>query len=181
MISGVAMDRDQHILDGITKVLVARKALQQHDVQPLHDAFRASAIERFEEFLVEEEVVTKEQLLAALQEYYQLPAIDVVGLLLSHELVIKFPKDLMLNHGFVPYQLDGDILQVIAARPNDADLSEIMVPFIGQDVVFAVGIYSDICDAVKEFYDPSITSLHEVDIDEDEDFENMAEEVIDEE
>jgi len=170
------MDRELLMIDGLNRVLIAQGSITQNDAVDMHEAFKASEIERYEEFLADEEVVSKADLLKALQTYYELPALDVVGLLLDHDLVTKFPKEIMLENGFVPYQQDGDVLQVIAARPADADLLEVIGEYVSYDVVFLVGLHRDICDAVKEFYDESLTVVHE-----EEEFTEDIEDIVDEE
>lgn len=172
------MAYEQKLIDGITAVLVAQGALAQTEVGAIHSAFSATDVERFEEFLIDEDIVTKQALLQALQTYYKLSAVDVVGMLLQHNLVITFPKEIMLQYGFVPYQLDGDILYVIAARPQDPVVDEQIGNYVSYDIVFLVGLYSDITDAVKEFYDEALTMIHE---DEDDELEEDYEEIIDEE
>lgn len=157
------MNYEQRLIAGITEALVAQGELAANEVVGLEEAFRATNVERFEEFLLDENIVSKQALLQAVQQYYQLTAIDVTGLLLEHSLVTKFPKELMLNYGFVPYQQDGDLLQVIAARPFDEELPDVIGTIVTYDVVFLVGIYRDIADAVKEFYDEAVTIVHEDD------------------
>lgn len=174
------MDYEQQLIDRITKVLVQLNHLSTTDATALHEAFRESEVERFEEFLLDEDVVSKEDLLAALEIYYKLPAIDVVGILFEHNLIIKFPKEIMLSHGFIPYQQDGDILQVIAARPQDAELPEIISEYVSYETVFMVGIYRDICDAAKEFHDQALTLVEE-DEDEERELLDALEEIIEEE
>jgi hypothetical protein len=172
------MNYEQQLIDGITKVLVQLNYLSTEDARALHEAFDKSEVERFEEFLLDEDVVNKEDLLKCLQIYYQLPAIDVVGILFEHNLVIKFPTEVMLNAGFIPYQRDGDIVQIISARPQDADLQEIISNYVSYESVFMVGIYRDICDAVKEFHDEALTTIEEDEDEEEDDLRDAAEEII---
>lgn len=173
------MDYEQRLIDGITHVLVQLNHLTTEDARALHEAFRASEVERFEEFLLDEDIVSKADLLTCLQIYYKLPAIDVTGILFEHNLVIKFPIEIMLNNGFIPYQREGDILQVIAARPQDIELPETISEYVSYETVFMVGIYRDICDAAKEFHDQAVTSVE--DEDHEDELREEAEEVIDEE
>jgi hypothetical protein len=109
----------------------------------------------------------------ALTKYYQLEAIDVVGMLFDHNLLRKFPLDVMVRVGFIPHQQDGDVLEVIAARPQDSELLDIIGAYVSYDIVFTVGLYRDICDAAKEFYDESVAVVHEDDV--------AAEEIAEEE
>lgn len=157
------MAYEQQLVDGITAILVQLEHLTTDDARALHEAFRASGVERFEEFLLDEDVVSKPDLLEALQLYYKLPAIDATGLLFEHNLIIQIPKEVMLRNGFIPFRKEGDILQVIAARPQDPELPETISDSVSYETVFMVGIYRDICDAVKEFYDEAVTTVEDED------------------
>lgn len=171
------MNRDQYFIDELGNILVTLGALQKQDVKALDSAFRATDRERFEEFLVDEDVVGKDDILKALQVYYQLPAIDVVGILFDHALLINFPKAEMLNFGFIPFIQDGETLQVIASIPTNSDLLEVIGHYVNNDIVFRVGLYRDICDAVKEFYDESVATLPDDDeerIETEEDIEDIV-------
>lgn len=148
--------QDALFIDGLTAILIEKKALTHKSAADLRKAFAERSALAFEEFLLDEELVTKENLIEALAEYYNLPAMDVMGVFFDHHLVKMFPKDVMLRNGFIPYDRDGDVLIVVAARPNDPQLPEIIGKFVSYDVTFMVGYYRDICDMVKEFYDESI-------------------------
>jgi hypothetical protein len=148
--------QDSTFIDSVCAILVKHDALKNKDASDLKKSFEAHSALYFEDFLLEEELVEKEALLRALSELYGLPALDVVGVFFDHHLVTMFPKDVMLRNGFIPYERDGDVLLVVAARPNSPKLPEIIGKFVSYDVTFLAGIYRDICDMVKEFYDASI-------------------------
>ncbi len=154
--TGIEKNRDQAFIDAFCEILVKNKALKNRDAKELEELFERSTAIYFEDFLLEEELITKEDLLKALGEYYQMPAIDVIGLFFDHHLVRMFPKDVMLRNGFIPFERDGDILIVIAARPRHPALPEVIGDFVSYDVSFMVGIYFDITDQVEEFYDESL-------------------------
>lgn len=149
-------NQDQIFIDDFCALLVRHKMIKEQDAPSLCSAFEQNSALYFEDFLLEEEFITKEQLIEALSLYYNLPSMDVVGVFFDHHLVRMFPKDVMLRNGFIPYDRDGDVLIVVAARPNNPKLAEIIGKFVSYDVTFMVGIYQDICDMIKEFYDESI-------------------------
>lgn len=149
------VNQDLLFVDGLSGILVQKGALKQSDAQAAQKAFSEQTAMTFEEFLLDEELVTKEALLEALSVYYDLPAVDVMGIFFDHHLLRMFPKDVMLRNGFIPYERDGDVLMVIAAQPNNHQLPEIIGKFVSYDVTFMVGILRDIDDMVKEFYDGS--------------------------
>jgi len=147
---------DAEFITALCDLLVEHKALRSGDARSLSKAFAAHGAIYFEDFLLEEDLVSKEDLLTALGEYYKLPAMDVVGIFFDHHLVKMFPKDVMLRNGFIPYDRDDDVLILVAARPTHPQLPEIIGKFVSYDVTFMVGLDVDICDMVKEFYDESI-------------------------
>lgn len=151
-----AKGSDARLVDRLSTILAKHHALPDKEVALLKHDFEKSSALYFEDFLVEEGLVSKEDILNALSEYYLLPSMDVVGVFFDHHLVTMFPKDVMLRNGFIPYDRDGDVLIVIAARPDHPQLPEIVGKFVSYDVTFLAGLYTDICDAVKEFYDESI-------------------------
>lgn len=152
----VNIDQDALFITEFSTLLEKRGALKKQDAAALQQAFKKSSALSLEEFLLEEDLVSKEELIDALGAYYNLPALDVIGIFFDHHLVRMFPKDVMLRNGFIPYERDGDVLMVIAAKPNHPELAEIIGKFVSYDVTFMVGIFRDICDMVKEFYDESI-------------------------
>lgn len=152
----IEKNRDQEFIDGFCAILVKNGALKNRDAKDLQTEFERSTAIYFEDFLLEEDLVTKEDMLQALSEYYQMPAIDVIGVFFDHHLVRMFPKDLMIRDGFIPFDREGDILTVIAARPRHPALPQVIGDYVSYDVAFMVGIYFDITDQVEEFYDQSI-------------------------
>lgn len=153
---GIEKNRDQAFIDGFCALLVKSGALKNRDAQELQEQFERSTAIYFEDFLLEEDIVSKEDMLQTLSEYYQMPAVDVIGVFFDHHLVRMFPKDVMLRDGFIPFERDGDILLVIAARPRHPALSQVIGDFVSYDVAYMVGIYTDITGQVQEFYDQSI-------------------------
>lgn len=144
--------------------------IQDKEVSSLQKAFKESEQENFDEFLIDEGLIEPEDLLKALSLYYRVPAVDVRGFLFEHFLVTKFPKEFLLQHDVIPYEVDDNILFVIASRPEADGLESAMREFVSYDIEFLVGISRDIEDAVEEFYDksPSLDVEYEdLDIDEE--------------
>lgn len=131
------------------------KGIEAHALE--HD-FKKSGVSAFEDFLLEEGIVTKDELLDALSASYKVPSFDVDGEFFDHNLVRMFPKDIMLRSHFIPWMHDGDVLVVVAADPTNPLLPEVVGRFVSYDVTFVVGLARDIEDAVKEFYDESVAA-----------------------
>lgn len=52
---------------------------------------------------------------------------------------------------------DENTLVLVASDPHNNDLLLEIGKYVSYDVQFKVGLYQDIIDAIKEFYDPSLT------------------------
>ncbi len=144
-------------IESFGTILVERGLLSVIDLTSLHNDFRKQSDISFEDFLLEEGLVNKPQLLEALSEYYDVPAVDVRGEFFSHHKVNAFPKAVMIRHNFIPLSIDNDNLTVVAANPNDPNLRSIIGEYVTHYIIFNVGIAQHIKDAVREFYDESIT------------------------
>lgn len=163
-------------VEAVCQYLEKKKALKNIDSNALQKMYAERSDLSFDEFVLEEDLVERDDLLEAIGDYYKVPAIDVEGLFFEHHLVTMFPKDVMLRNVFIPYEHDGEVLIVIAAHPQDQYLPEIIGKFVSYDVTFMVGLAEDIIDAVEEFYDESI-----IEIELDRDFEEEQDEEYDKE
>jgi hypothetical protein len=141
----------------IATILADQGALEHKDISALQKAFSESAHENFEYFLLDEGIVDKESLLTALSEYYQVPSFDVEGYFFEHPLLLMFPKDVLLRNNMIPLEQDENILVLVVSDPSNDDLLSIAGEFVSYDIRFFVGLARDIQDAVKEFYDESLT------------------------
>lgn len=171
------MEERNHFIEGFCEILHKHHALKDRDFNALKRAFADRSDLTFEEFLIDENIITRKELLEALSEYYHMPAIDVIGLFFDHHLVVMFPKDLLLRHNFIPYMRDGDVLAVVAGDPEDPDLVELIGKYVSYDVELYVGFFRDIQDEIEEFYDRSVA---EVDIPEEREMERDRKESLDE-
>lgn len=144
-------------VDKLVAILVKNHVVSEQEGQIYCEQFHDSDHDSFDEFLIEEGLVSKEDLLGALSTYYQLPALDATGYLFDSELVRNFPKDFLLRNEIIPVELEEEILVVAAAHPDDEVLLSNIGNFVDTDIQFNVGLARDITDAVKEFYDKSPT------------------------
>lgn len=183
--------RHESFIDGITAILAKRNIIKATEAAALRKSFKESAKPYFDEFLLDEGLVEKDDLLEALAEYYQVPAFDVVGYFFDHELVRMFPQDFLIRNGIIPIEQDENILVVVASDPSNPDLLPRIGNYVSYDVQFRVGIRSDIVDAIEEFYQRSLTEvdydreldeqreMHETEIRKARELEDIAIEEID--
>ncbi len=117
----------------------------------------------FEDFLLEEGLIEKEDILRALSNYYEIPLMDPIGYFFDHYLIVKFPKDFLLRNLIIPIEvIDDAILMVLANDPDDEDLLPALGKYVSYDIEFRVGLASEIVETIEEFYDKSLTD-HELD------------------
>lgn len=147
----------EHFVQGLSDILAKNKAIQSKEIPALIEDFKTRSDLAFEEFLIDEGIINRPALLQALGEYYNVPPIDVIGIFFDHHLVTMFDEDVLMRHSFIPYERDGDVLSIIAAEPDDAELAEIIGKSVSYDVAFMVGYFRDIQDEVGEFYNLAVT------------------------
>lgn len=143
-------------VDCLGDILEKQKLFTQDDIVALKKDFHNSSIPIFEDFLIQEGLIEKEDLLRALGIFYQTEAVDAEGFFFDHHLVTMFPKDEMLRTMFIPYEHDGDnedVLTVLAANPHNPELLSIIGKYVSYDIIVFVSLARDIIDAVQEYYD----------------------------
>ena len=147
------------------QVLINLHYIQPSDAAHLLAAYHESDIDQFDNFLLNEGLITPEHILEALSVYYQVPSFDVVGYFFERHLLHMFPKDILLRSEIIPLQVDENMMVIIAAKPNNPDLLFEIGQFVSYDIRFYVGIGHDICNAIKEYYDKADTEIHRDDQD----------------
>ncbi len=180
------MKKDISFAQRLTTALLSNQAITQQEADSLEKMFHDRAKGRVDNFLLDEGMVEREELLKALSTVYQVPFFDVNGYFFEHELLHTFPKDILIAKGIIPLQVDEDVLIVIASNPEDPELLDVIGHSVSYDIQFNVGIRRDIIDAIEEYYDQSIILDDEDDYEDDESFEDdedddMAEDIFDDE
>lgn len=141
----------------IAEILVKNKAVSSKEAADLQAAFSESDHNIFTDFLYEEGLVDKEQILIALGQYYQVPYFDTDGYFFDHLLLRDFPKDFLLRNNIIPLEIDQNVLVFVAADPSNPDLLSEIGKYAPYDIQFYVSVALDIQEAIKEFYDKSLT------------------------
>jgi hypothetical protein len=160
----------------IGEILFRHGALSKEDVQALKKDFTAGEPEQLNYFLLDEELVSKEELLKALSEYYEVPYFDVRGYQFNHDLLALFPQDFLVHNAVIPIEFDGVMLTVVTGNPNDQELREKIQQFLPQHVLeFRVGIVRDIVDEARAYYE---APPEEIGMEKEEEYEEESTEDI---
>lgn len=152
---------EQAYIDELTNILLKTGALNPEDAKGLAQVYEESSHANFDYFLLEEDFVQKEELLKGLSILYKVPSVDVDGYFFRTFLLQKFPKDFLLRNAIIPYVQDENMLIIVAADPSDESLLDKIGAYVSYDLQFYVGIYTDIIDAIEEFYDKALTEIPE--------------------
>jgi hypothetical protein len=155
------MATPEGFINRLCAVLVRQEVISVKRAKELRDLFADASHERFTQFLVEENFVSRSALLQALSQLYQVPLFDVKGYFFDTFLVQKFPKGFLLRNEIIPLNVDENMLIVVAEDPENEELLSGIGKFVSYGIRFYVGIAHDIRDAVKEFYDESLTEIKE--------------------
>ncbi|HTM05842.1 MAG TPA: hypothetical protein VL201_01235 [Patescibacteria group bacterium] len=148
--------KHESFVEGLMHILVKKGSCNSSEAKAIIQSFFDADAYDFDAFLVDEGLVTVARMLDALAEYYQVPFFDVVGYFFDTNLVHKFPKHIMLQHGFIPLEDDENIMVIVASDPADSNLLVEIGKYVPYDIQFRVGLHHDILDAIKEFYDSSL-------------------------
>jgi len=160
--------KHEAFVEGLTKILQKRNVVDAQEAQTLKNLFKGANKPNFDDFLLDEGLVDKDDLLNALAEYHQVPPFDVVGYFFDHATVRMFPKEFLLSNGIIPIERDENILVMVASNPSDPELLPRIGNYVSYDIQFRVGIRQDIYDAIEEFFERSLTEVDlNADIDEE--------------
>ncbi len=146
-------------VEGLTDILVKLGMLPIQERLATEQAFKDSGLAVFDDFLLEEALIDREDLLRALSVYFKVPPFDAVGYFFDTQLLHMFPKDFLLRNAIIPREVDEEIMIMIASEPDLPDLLSQIGEHVSYDIQFEVGIQTDITDAIKEFYDESLTQV----------------------
>ncbi len=153
------MAHGETFVEGLTKILVDRKFVSEQMAQDLKKAFKDSAKPYFDEFLLDEGLIEKDDLLEALAQYFQVPSFDVSGYFFKYQLLHMFPEDFLVRQVVIPLEVDEDEMVIVANDPSLPGLESLIRNYVSYDIVFQVGLRRDIIDQVRDYYDKSLTDL----------------------
>jgi len=172
-------DYNQYIYD-LCAILATNGAIEEEDKKRLQQDFQQYDVSQFEDFLLETGMVQRYELLEALEQYYNIRAIDVLGEVFDPALIQKFPYNVLIEHYCIPYGQDGYQLMVITANPHNEELEAILGEYVTYDLVFLVGIPRHIRLAVQDYYQDSLVGkVSNVDPSEDPDENALRDRDID--
>lgn len=148
---------DSTYVNKLTDILVELKAITPEMNKQLEENFAQSSHERFDDFLLDQGLVSKEDILKALSILYQVPYMDVDGYFFDSFLLQKFPEDFLMRNVIIPYEQDENMLLVVAADPSDQELLVKIGAHVSYDIRFNVGIHTDIINMIRMYYNKSLT------------------------
>lgn len=151
------MARGESFVKELTDILVRNDVIKAQEGQGLHQEFEKSDQVQFDDFILEEGIVSKDDLLTALADYYQVPFLDSRGYFFDHNLLVKFPQDFLVRNGIIPMEVDENIMIVVANDPGQEGLESAIRNFVSYDIEFWVGLRQPIIDSIREYYQLAIT------------------------
>jgi len=159
----------QSFEEKLCNILVKNGNITERESQDLQKDFVGRNKENFDDFLLSESIIIKDDLLQALSECYEVPAFDTVGHFFKRNLLVQFPKDFLIRHAIIPLEREGNMLVMVASEPDNTNCLEEMGEYVSDDIRFFVSIKQDIFDAIEEYYEESpFNSEGEIDLDDEE-------------
>jgi hypothetical protein len=170
------MASTQSFVTILSDILVQHKIVTAGRARELQQAFGNSSLDEFDDFLLAEGLVEVDDLLQALSVYYKVPFYDVADQFFQTHLLHNFPLDFLVRNAIIPLEVENHThLIMVASQPERPGLESEIRGFVDYDVIYFVGIRSDIIDAVRQYYD---TALTEVDEDQDRNKEERETEAL---
>src|SRR5690348_10888573 len=121
---------------GLLAILIRMQAISGEDALAIEQAYHASDVNQFDEFLLSEGIVDEETLLQALSEYYQVPSFDVVGYFFENHYVCMFPKGVLLRNVMIPLEVEGNCMVVVTSNPHNPELLVELGNHVSYDIQF---------------------------------------------
>lgn len=183
----MAKNRPETFIDELCAILVRHHAIDEQEIHVYKAQFKQAEssdadFDDFDQYLVDEGLVEKEDVLKALSAYYEVPDVDLEGELIDDELLRNFPKDFLVRNEIIPIMLEEDFLTVAASHPDNENLLSGIGKYVNTDIEFQVALAQDIIDAVEQYYDKSLTDQNTIArLDEDVDEENHEREEFEKE
>lgn len=150
------MEEKDTFVTRFAQALIKNNIMKEAEADSLVQEFYDRAKGNVVSFLLEEGILEHEDVLKALASMYDVPAFDVPGHFFNHQLLVLFPKELLLEKALIPLGVEDDIMTVVMSNPEDEDTIERLGEFVSNNINVYVGIQEDIVEAVKEYYDEDV-------------------------
>jgi len=151
------MKNKETFVEKISSILMEQGTISSEESKALKKAFKESAKETFDNFLLEEGLVDEVNLLKALAQLYQVPGFDVIGYFFNTYLLRMFPENFLTRNACIPIEVDENIMVMVASEPDDMALLARIGEHVSYGIRFRVGIRRDIVSAAREFYNKPFT------------------------
>jgi len=152
------MEKREQFAERLSAILIKNKDLSVKDAIRLREDFNNRGKDTFDYFLLTEGLVSKQGLLTALSEYFEVPAIDLTDYELTDPILSRlFPRELLLQHCCIPVEVDEDELLVVTADPTNEEMVAELATLVSYDIQLAVGLKQQIIDEIRDMYDGSAT------------------------
>lgn len=104
------------------------------------------------DYLLEQNIVSEEQLLNVFAALYKLPIIDVAKVNVNKDLALKVPVKFARYYKVVPVRLDGKVIELASAQPLDIKFLDEIRIHLGLEPKIGLARDSDIQKAQERFY-----------------------------
>jgi hypothetical protein len=169
---------NHHFVNRVAQAFVKLKVMSEAEAESFEKEFSGRSKGRVDEFLLDEGIVDRENLLKVLQSVYNIPSNDVRGHFFNHQILMLFPRDFLVNKSVIPLDIDNDILTIIVSNPEDDETMEMIGNYVPYSVNMLVGIRRDIIDAIEEYYDEDVATA-DIEDEESEEIDELAEDESD--
>lgn len=119
--------------------------------------------DNFIDYLLKEEIITKDLIGQAMAEYYGISYADINSNFPSVEQILKIPEKLAKSNRAVLFSVDEDKLVVATDRPNQKNLLDLMKKgFSNENVEIAYSLTEDIDEVLNKYRKPLKTRFSQI-------------------
>lgn len=104
------------------------------------------------DYVLENKIVSEDQLLSVFSTLHQLPIIDVSNIALDKTLVQKVPVKFATYYKIVPLRIDGKMVELASAEPLDVKFLDEIRIHLGLEPKIGLAKFSDIVKAQQHLY-----------------------------
>ncbi|HOD12951.1 MAG TPA: ATPase, T2SS/T4P/T4SS family [Candidatus Omnitrophota bacterium] len=133
------------------EALVYAGAITKERLQEFLRVVQASD-EGLDAYLMRNGLVTKQQILGALQKTYKIETVDLASLSIEQPVIDRIPVKFAWYYRFMPVRFDGKIMMIAVSAPLDVKLQDEIRLHLGLQPKVLLTCEKDILDALKKYY-----------------------------
>ncbi len=133
------------------EALIKNNVLTDADLR-IHTMNADAAGKSLQQFLLENEIITEQQILVSLSQTLSLPTIDLSNITIETSVIERVPIKIAWYYQFMPVKVEGKVINVATAAPLDLKTQDEIRTYLGLLVNVSLTTQKDLQEAIKKYY-----------------------------